>query len=69
MTTGVIYWVATVVYMICVFMPVNKIVVMGFLASTAVLFAQANELGATNLLLIYGAATISNLIVLLYWRQ
>ena len=65
---GWLYWLATAVYMVCIFLPLSRAVVLAFFLSTVVLFIQALHLGADNLLALYGAAVVSNLTVLLFWR-
>ena len=61
-----LYWVVTVVFVITVFLPTTRFTSAVLLITSAVFLLQTVEIGATNLMVVYAVATITNTIVLLF---
>lgn len=61
-----LYWVVTIIFVITVFLPTTRVTSAVLLITTAVFLLQTVEIGATNLIVVYAIATITNTIVLLF---
>ena len=62
----VLYWVVTVVFVVTVFLPTTRVTSAVLLVASAVFLLQSVDIGATNLMVVYAVATITNTIVLLF---
>tara|TARA_R100000951_G_scaffold90032_1_gene78160 strand:+ start:10783 stop:10992 length:210 start_codon:yes stop_codon:yes gene_type:complete len=61
-----LYWVVTVVFIITVFLPITRINSAVLALTSVVFFLQTVEIGATNLMVVYAIAVLTNTIVLLF---
>ena len=61
-----LYLVVTIIFVITVFLPTTRVTSAVLLITSAVFLLQTIEIGATNLMVVYAVATITNTIVLLF---